>query len=723
MRRREPPTCMLLRMSSLGRIRLYAATVVSHAQRRPAQQQHALVALGRRRQVLLHDDVAGAPHRRDDLRQVRALSARHVEDVLPAEAGERLDDRRPVQLAQEGAHALHRTRDQRLRPQLDRKAGQVHLRAGARQAVRVVDHQHAELLEAPPEVERRIERVDLRGARAGIVAQEDHVEVDQARGLARGVRRGQRLRVAGGVAQPARLRAHDLGDDVRPLALRERVDRREGDVVPAPVGRERQVQRGVARALGARVVDHETDAHMDLPGRQRTRRTAVGVLHRISAKIPAWPVRPFAGSGSERGRLARPSQDGRPQDRGRDDDDPHGVHSGPTVVDDAKVAEVLKKLRTLDRPPGPLTGVTEVVRRRRLVRTDPGRLRPGQGRNRRRRQARGGAGTEGRSGAGQPARHHVSAPAAHRDRPQPGHAGRRSSRSPSPRSSPAARCSAAASTCPTSTPPTRRPSSSPPAPFSSSTGRRRRRSRFRSPIGPPSCCRRRWRRPSDFTRPTITDTHTERAAAAVQGFAKVIAADRRRRGRRRGVVRLEEHAREGRRTRSDGGAGGPARCATRRARDRAAAATTRRCGGRGAPAEGPAPTAGARPRRRRRPRPPASGGRRAADPRRPRATPTPAACADAGAHRRRRGRARRRAADARAGTGPAIGVRAPLRPQGRRRHPAAGEQAEPKPPPSGRCPRIRTPLCRRRCSSAPRRNRRYAVISRRWCGTPNRECR
>ena len=36
-------------------------------------------------------------------------------------------------------------------------------------------------------------------------------------------------------------------------------------------------------------------------------------------------------------------------------------NSGPTVVDDAKVAEVLKKLRSLDAPPGPLTGVTEIV--------------------------------------------------------------------------------------------------------------------------------------------------------------------------------------------------------------------------------------------------------------------------------------------------------------------------------------------------------------------------
>jgi len=44
-----------------------------------------------------------------------------------------------------------------------------------------------------------------------------------------------------------------------------------------------------------------------------------------------------------------------------DEDDSRGLHSGPTVVDDQKVAEVLKKLRSLDRLPGPLTGVTEIV--------------------------------------------------------------------------------------------------------------------------------------------------------------------------------------------------------------------------------------------------------------------------------------------------------------------------------------------------------------------------
>ena len=60
------------------------------------------------------------------------------------------------------------------------------------------------------------------------------------------------------------------------------------------------------------------------------------------------------------GESSRPTErDGTPVYE--DEDDSRGVHSGPTVVDDAKVAEVLKKLRSLDRPPGPLTGVTEVV--------------------------------------------------------------------------------------------------------------------------------------------------------------------------------------------------------------------------------------------------------------------------------------------------------------------------------------------------------------------------
>jgi hypothetical protein len=58
-----------------------------------------------------------------------------------------------------------------------------------------------------------------------------------------------------------------------------------------------------------------------------------------------------------------PARDDDDDDRPRliDEDDTRGLHSGPTVVDDQKVAEVLRKLRSLDKPPGPLTGVTEVV--------------------------------------------------------------------------------------------------------------------------------------------------------------------------------------------------------------------------------------------------------------------------------------------------------------------------------------------------------------------------
>ncbi len=68
----------------------------------------------------------------------------------------------------------------------------------------------------------------------------------------------------------------------------------------------------------------------------------------------------FRGVGEDKPSSSRIDED---DDRPRliDDDEARGLHSGPTVVDDQKVAEVLKKLRSLDRPPGPLTGVTEVV--------------------------------------------------------------------------------------------------------------------------------------------------------------------------------------------------------------------------------------------------------------------------------------------------------------------------------------------------------------------------
>ena len=66
--------------------------------------------------------------------------------------------------------------------------------------------------------------------------------------FARRVGRGQRLRVRrrrrAGAPTSGRTTSATMSG---PLALRERVDRRERDVVPAPVGRERQVQRRVRR--------------------------------------------------------------------------------------------------------------------------------------------------------------------------------------------------------------------------------------------------------------------------------------------------------------------------------------------------------------------------------------------------------------------------------------------------------------------------------------------
>jgi hypothetical protein len=44
-----------------------------------------------------------------------------------------------------------------------------------------------------------------------------------------------------------------------------------------------------------------------------------------------------------------------------DGSDSRPFYSGPTVVDDVKVEEGLKKLRSLDAPPGPLTGITKAV--------------------------------------------------------------------------------------------------------------------------------------------------------------------------------------------------------------------------------------------------------------------------------------------------------------------------------------------------------------------------
>ena len=68
----------------------------------------------------------------------------------------------------------------------------------------------------------------------------------------------------------------------------------------------------------------------------------------------------FRGVGDDGEPSSRRPQDDAPR-LADEAEDARGLYSGPTVVDDQKVAEVLKKLRSLDQAPGPLTGITEAV--------------------------------------------------------------------------------------------------------------------------------------------------------------------------------------------------------------------------------------------------------------------------------------------------------------------------------------------------------------------------
>ena len=56
-----------------------------------------------------------------------------------------------------------------------------------------------------------------------------------------------------------------------------------------------------------------------------------------------------------------------------DSSDSQSHYSGPTVVDDAKVEQGLKKLRSLDAPPGPMTGIHQAIAD---VLSDPARAAP-----------------------------------------------------------------------------------------------------------------------------------------------------------------------------------------------------------------------------------------------------------------------------------------------------------------------------------------------------------
>jgi hypothetical protein len=122
-------------------------------------------------QVLLGDEVALAAHRGDHLGQVRGLAAPHVEDVLAAEAVERLDDGGTVQLAQEGPHPLDRAGDEGLgRISAGKPARYIFEPPG--QTVRIVDDHDPRLLQPPPELDGGVEAVALGAAYMGVVAEE-----------------------------------------------------------------------------------------------------------------------------------------------------------------------------------------------------------------------------------------------------------------------------------------------------------------------------------------------------------------------------------------------------------------------------------------------------------------------------------------------------------------------------------------------------------------------
>jgi len=68
----------------------------------------------------------------------------------------------------------------------------------------------------------------------------------------------------------------------------------------------------------------------------------------------------FRGVGDDEGASPRRLQDDAPR-LVDEEEDSRGLYSGPTVVDDQKVAEVLKKLRSLDQGGTPVAGVAQVV--------------------------------------------------------------------------------------------------------------------------------------------------------------------------------------------------------------------------------------------------------------------------------------------------------------------------------------------------------------------------
>ena len=200
---------------------------------------------------------------------------------------------------------------------------------------------------------------------------------------------------------------------------------------------------------------------------------------------------------------------------------------------------------------------------------------------------------------------------------------------------------------------------------------------------------------ADYDHP---DTRTEVPLPRSKGFAKVIAADRRLRGRRRGVVRMDEHARAGRWTRPTAApaaqpAAPPTAPAIERCRRHPALRRPRR-------RTTDLADRGARPRRRS-PAPPRRPPRRR--PQRPPRRPTPRP------PRRRRHAAARRCAGARrcAETGAQA---TPCPPRARRRRPPRGHRPGDRRPSAA--PPARPPTTPRRAASKPSRSRRQPADAR-----------
>ena len=394
----------------------------------------------------------------------------------------------------------------------------------------------------------------------------------------------------------------------------------------------------------------------------------------------------FRGGGDAKGGSSRDGKDAVPR-LADEDDDPHGLHSGPTVVDDAKVAEVLKKLRTLDWPPGPLTGVTEAVVDPGSSGADPDRHRPDQGRYGAGDQARGGSGLKVDPG-----------PASLQDimyplqRPTAIGRSQGTPAAEQPVTIPAELARGTLFGRSIHLPDVNAPDE---AAIELSSGAVQIRRRVAVPVAAVSARRAARRRGAGAggAAPAISralrhpDTQTDVPLPRSKAFAKVLALI--------GGVAVVGVAWFG--WTNMRGRLGPDPTAAPAAQPAAPPAAPAieplpappAAAAAAAPAaEGPAPTpapageraapAPAAARRHRRPPPP----RQRPPPPTPAAAPTPAACADPGAHAAPPPRARPDAR--RAETGPAIGVRAPLRPQGRGRRPDAGEQAQPKPPPAGR---------------------------------------